>query len=259
MSRFLSICIAALLIASAKTNAEQYTATNITWASSREQAMSMVESTGKKLIFLEVGSTSCGGCMALHNETVYVTDPPINQILSKYFVCWFGLYTDTDWQPYMTFDFPMPNTCFIDTVTDKGLDHRIAIRRSYEAPQLYARMLAIINDYVANYSINPTSTNLGLAQSTGTIAIAASEYCSWGASCTSDWVRITSATNGFGTGTLTYAVAAYTGTATRTGTIEVARQTFIIKQSPRSDDSAWLLSLVPIITHHQQHHPRSRT
>lgn len=80
-------------------------------------------------------------------------------------------------------------------------------------------------------SISPTSAAVGAAATQGSLAITMPAQCAWTASSGDSWITIVSASTGFGSATLSYAVAANTGTASRTGTIRVAGQLFDVTQA----------------------------
>jgi Viral BACON domain len=90
------------------------------------------------------------------------------------------------------------------------------------------------------YSLSPPSQSFGSGGGTGTVSVNAVSGCSWSAASNVSWVTITSGTAGSDTGTINYAVALNTNTASRTGTIKVQEQTFNVFQ-----DGA---SAVPVIT-----------
>ena len=54
--------------------------------------------------------------------------------------------------------------------------------------------------------------------------------CAWTAVSNTDWITVTSGTSGSGNGGVSYSVAANTGTASRTGTLTIAGQTFTVTQ-----------------------------
>ncbi len=78
--------------------------------------------------------------------------------------------------------------------------------------------------------INPVSQAVAYGGATGqTISVTAGTGCAWTAVSNNAWITITGGASGAGPGTVTYGVAANTGTA-RTGTIIVAGQTLAVNQ-----------------------------
>ena len=69
-------------------------------------------------------------------------------------------------------------------------------------------------------SLNPTSQSVGNAGGSFTTAFTTSSGCAWTAASNASWLTISSATSGTGDATISYAVAANSGTA-RTGQITV--------------------------------------
>jgi len=82
---------------------------------------------------------------------------------------------------------------------------------------------------VCTFSISPTSKTFTGA-STGTVAVTATPGCDWQAKSNASWITILSGASGSGNGTVAYSVPVYTGSTLRTGTINVAGQTFTVKQ-----------------------------
>jgi hypothetical protein len=91
---------------------------------------------------------------------------------------------------------------------------------------------------VCTYSISPTSQTLGPTTGTGSINVTAPSGCSWTATSKAPWIRITSGSSGSGNGTVSYSVAANTSTSQRTGTMNIAGQTFTVTQASAPKISA---------------------
>lgn len=81
------------------------------------------------------------------------------------------------------------------------------------------------------YSISPASASVAATATTGTVSVTASAGCSWTAVSNTTWITVTSGASGTGNGTVGYSVAANTGTASRTGTVTIAGQTFTVTQA----------------------------
>jgi hypothetical protein len=65
--------------------------------------------------------------------------------------------------------------------------------------------------------------------STGQLTVISA--CAWTATSNSDWISLSSTTSGTGSSTLTFTVAANTSSASRSGTLTVAGQTFTVTQA----------------------------
>jgi len=80
------------------------------------------------------------------------------------------------------------------------------------------------------YNINPTSNSVSSSGGAGNISVTAASGCNWNATSSANWITITSGGSGSGNGTVSYWVAANSGTSSRTGNISVAGKTFVIQQ-----------------------------
>jgi carboxypeptidase T len=79
-------------------------------------------------------------------------------------------------------------------------------------------------------SISPKLGSFAAAGGTGSFTVIAAEECLWTTTATANWISITSEDNGFGTGNISYTVAANTTGSARVGTITVGGRTFSVKQ-----------------------------
>ena len=85
------------------------------------------------------------------------------------------------------------------------------------------------------FSISPVSQTTGAAGGPGSVSVAASSTtCPWTATSGAAWITITGGATGTGNGTVTYSVAANTGTTSRTGALTIAGQTFTVTQAAPS-------------------------
>ncbi len=94
------------------------------------------------------------------------------------------------------------------------------------------------------YSITPTATNVPAGANTGSVAVTAGGSCQWSASSSAAWITITAGASGSGPGTVSYSIAANTGTASRTGTATIAGRAFTVTQ----DGVACNYTLNPVST-----------
>ena len=83
-----------------------------------------------------------------------------------------------------------------------------------------------------NYSLSSTSQTFDSNGGSSSVGVtASSSSCSWTAVSNATWITVTSGSSGTGNGTVTYAVAANTGTSQRTGTMIIAEKTFTVTQA----------------------------
>jgi hypothetical protein len=81
------------------------------------------------------------------------------------------------------------------------------------------------------YDVLPTSATFESAGGQGTLTVSTTASCSWTATTSETWLTIVSGASGQGGGTVTYTVAAHSGTTTRTGVIHVAGRDIQIAQA----------------------------
>lgn len=80
------------------------------------------------------------------------------------------------------------------------------------------------------YSISPMNQSFGASAGTGSVNVTAGPGCTWSSVSNATWITITTGGGGTGSGTLNYSVAANTSPA-RTGTVNIAGQTFTVNQA----------------------------
>jgi formylglycine-generating enzyme required for sulfatase activity len=81
------------------------------------------------------------------------------------------------------------------------------------------------------HAISPESRSLGVSGGTGNISVTAPAGCAWTAASNAGWISVTSGASSSGNGTVSYSVAANTGTSSRTGTLTVAGRIFTVEQA----------------------------
>lgn len=91
-------------------------------------------------------------------------------------------------------------------------------------------------------TIFPSSQSAGAGGLAGTVSVTAATGSAWTATSNASWIGITSGSNGSGSGTVAYSVAANTGTSSRTGTLTIGGQTFTVTQAGTSSSCASALS-----------------
>ena len=79
-------------------------------------------------------------------------------------------------------------------------------------------------------TLSPLSASFAIGGGTDSIALTTSSNCPWAAVSNDSWITVTSGDGGTGSGTVTYSVAANSG-GSRTGTITIGDQTFIVTQT----------------------------
>jgi hypothetical protein len=79
------------------------------------------------------------------------------------------------------------------------------------------------------YALGTTSFNHGAGAESGSFGVTAPGACSWAASTAFGWIHTTS--SGSGNGTVSYTVDANSATSARSGTINLAGQTFTVNQA----------------------------
>ena len=88
------------------------------------------------------------------------------------------------------------------------------------------------------YTLNPPSATAASGAGQGTFQVSAGTGCGWKATSAAAWLTVAnSSSSGSGSGTVSYQVAANTGTTSRTGTIAVSDQTFTLTQAGVSGGS----------------------
>ena len=85
------------------------------------------------------------------------------------------------------------------------------------------------------FNISPSTQSFSSSGGTGSVSVSTSNTCSWQASSSVPWVTITSGASGTGPGTVGYSVQANSG-GTRSGTLVIAGQSFIVSQAGTGDD-----------------------
>ena len=82
-----------------------------------------------------------------------------------------------------------------------------------------------------SYSISPPSQSFSSRGGEGSVSVSTSGGCGWTAVSNASWIVITSADNGSGSGVVSYVVRENFSTASRTGTVSLAGQTFTVTQA----------------------------
>lgn len=120
-----------------------------------------------------------------------------------------------------------------DATVESGEQFLFSLNAPINATIADAQAVATItdNDVACSFTISPTSASYSASASSGTIGVTASaSTCGWTASSSQTWVTLTGGAAETGNGTVSYSVAANTGTA-RTATITAAGQAFTVSQA----------------------------
>ena len=80
------------------------------------------------------------------------------------------------------------------------------------------------------YTISPASRSFSASGGIGTVDVTTGSGCTWAATSNDPWITITSGFSGTGDGTVGYSVAAFASGNSRTGTLNIAGQTFVVLQ-----------------------------
>ncbi len=97
-----------------------------------------------------------------------------------------------------------------------------------------AYTLRLLGQGSCSYSVAPASRVVDGNTQSGTVGVSAPVGCAWTASSNVAWIQITSAGTGVGNGTVTYTVLANTTAASRTATVAIASQVFVLTQATLS-------------------------
>jgi len=84
-----------------------------------------------------------------------------------------------------------------------------------------------------SYTLDPTGNSVPASGGTGSVNVTSQSGCNLTASSNANWITITAITGS----SVSYSVAANTGTASRTGTLTIAVKTFTVTQSADSSDT----------------------
>ncbi len=91
------------------------------------------------------------------------------------------------------------------------------------------------NAVSCDYTLSPTSQSFASEGGTGTIDVDADSGCDWSAASSALWVKITSDTSGYGSGSVSYTVSANTGSSQRSAVLTIAGKSFSVTQAGAGD------------------------
>lgn len=107
----------------------------------------------------------------------------------------------------------------------------VVARDASPAQNSTSTVLTIHRQGTCAVTLTSTGAAAPVPGTTGAIDVVASAGCPWSASTTTPWLTLTGATSGSGSSTVAYSVAANTTTQARTGTVNIAGQTFTVTQA----------------------------
>lgn len=81
------------------------------------------------------------------------------------------------------------------------------------------------------FSVSPASQAYSSSGGSGSVAVATGSTCGWTAAGSASWLTVTAGSSGVGPGSVSFAVAAQTGSDPRTATLTVAGQAVTVSQS----------------------------
>jgi hypothetical protein len=82
-----------------------------------------------------------------------------------------------------------------------------------------------------SFSLSPASQTYSSSGGTGGVSVSAGSTCTWTAVSGASWLTVTAGSSGAGPGAVSFAVAANTGSASRTATLTIGGQAFTVTQS----------------------------
>jgi all-beta uncharacterized protein/BACON domain-containing protein len=92
------------------------------------------------------------------------------------------------------------------------------------------RTFAVSQSSGCSFSINPASQNLPYFGGPGSVAVNTSAGCTWAATSSISWVRLTAGQSGTGPGSVAFTADETPSSLPRSGTVSIAGQTFTVTQ-----------------------------
>jgi len=116
----------------------------------------------------------------------------------------------------------------------------ISSSNATNSPQIVNVSLSVTGPN-CSYSLNPTSQSFSVAASSGVIGVTTGSGCAWSATSSDSWVTFVSG-SGTGSGTVLFNVASNPNSGSRTATIAVQGQVFMIVQAGTGGGCAYSFS-----------------
>ncbi len=95
------------------------------------------------------------------------------------------------------------------------------------------------------FTLSATAMSFSNSGGNGSINITSGTGCSWTAASNVSWITVTAGSNGSGNGSVSYTVEANADSASRTGTLTVAGQTFTVTEAGTSNAGFAIVSISP--------------
>jgi uncharacterized protein (TIGR03437 family) len=104
---------------------------------------------------------------------------------------------------------------------------------------------------VCSYSLSTASQGIGASGGVGSVGVTASPGCDWTAASNDAWLSVTTGASGNGNGTVGFLAAPNPGVSQRSGTLNIAGQTFTVTQAGTALNCTYTLgptiqSIVPV-------------
>ncbi len=81
------------------------------------------------------------------------------------------------------------------------------------------------------YTLSASTASYTSAGGTGSVTVTCASGCSWTATSSASWLKVTAGASGSGSGTVSYSVAANTGSASQSATLTIGGKTFTVTES----------------------------
>ena len=115
--------------------------------------------------------------------------------------------------------------------TVSGSPHTITIRATNTAGyDDESWQLTVVPTGACTYFISPTSEHFSSSGWTGSVSMTTESGCDWTATSNDVWITLTSGSSGSGNGMVSYSVSSNSSTGSRTGTMTITGNTFIVTQ-----------------------------
>jgi carboxypeptidase T len=143
--------------------------------------------------------------------------------------CPWSAASDASWLVITSAESGNGNTVLTYEVRE-NFDERFRIGTLSIGGRTFTAYQAGMGSGACNNSIMPVSQSFSNFGGAGTLNIFATEECVWNATSNVSWITITSSSAGIGNGSISFSVSSNLTSVSRKGVINVAGQTFIVKQ-----------------------------
>jgi C1A family cysteine protease len=108
---------------------------------------------------------------------------------------------------------------------------RIAYSEVTGASEFGAWTIAYTRDEPCGYEVSTPSRSVSASSGSGTFGVTAGVGCSWSAVSNENWISVTSGSSGTGNGTVSYSFSQNPSASSRTGTVYVEDEAFLLTQA----------------------------